>query len=608
MISHYPCSMSLLTTQRDYIFNTFGQYIIGASWILQDIDFLMNSGWHDYMTSLRDLDIFPSDYSKRLLVKDGKMFVRLVDDEGALSTTFKSRFFDLPGFVPLEMMNSITGNGGYDYLWPVEIAIEPNGWNDDIKPTDEEVVDLVELTRYGVLINPVELVNLDGKAKLAAFPIFSYASITNNIDFILEKIYGDDLNARYRVLQKIDNKYGPAGERLYPYIKLPQYDLPDAPEEEILIAMEIMAKLQSLTMRTASGITTPDVDLETAPGEILMALASKRLLTKMKSEGREDFLNYYAENIWEMSDTQSSVAGRGVGYMRYPHNIISLNEDSKVNWYSYQSLYSYTDKEESDTLNPSALEHPHSLSGMWVLKQEYRDKYEIKLPASGVYPRLVDLYTNRLIRVLSNVIASDVRTAEFEPGIPIRGSPRIKFESRGVVHNMPVDEYPEVYAIWKITKEVEGQYQAPRTEEFVQIQLPNTTSPYLSIHGITFRTQDLALTFFSTPVAGVIELGVDEYDPPWLSYKDVMLIKDWLSGMIMTAYYADNLSNQAFSALSESGSFLHLYYSIQGAGSAMIDEAFVLGMPFASQMYHLRLGGMDSPRTKGKLASLLSLF
>lgn len=100
----------------------------------------------------------------------------------------------------------------------------------------------------------------------------------------------------------------------------------------------------------------------------------------------------------------------------------------------------------------------------------------------------------------------------------------------------------------------------------------------IMIHGMEMDAAAVARIFYNTPLALAVEFGTKEYDPPWLSTADVMVIQDFLEGRIMPFILYTQLSPRAFAALSPGGSFLDLYEYMPAR--ALIDMNFILGQDY----------------------------
>lgn len=119
-------------------------------------------------------------------------------------------------------------------------------------------------------------------------------------------------------------------------------------------------------------------------------------------------------------------------------------------------------------------------------------------------------------------------------------------------------------------------------EEEMPLELPVSRVSSISIHGVELDAVALARIFYNTPLATAVEFGSTEYDPPYLSAEDVLLIADLLEGRIMPWTLYNGLSEKAFDVLLASRSYLDLY-EFPLARQA-INSTFILGVPMPEQL------------------------
>lgn len=141
-------------------------------------------------------------------------------------------------------------------------------------------------------------------------------------------------------------------------------------------------------------------------------------------------------------------------------------------------------------------------------------------------------------------------------------------------------------------------------QEEMPLEEPVVHIDTISLHGVELDAADIAHVFYNTPLATAVEFGTTQYEPPWLLVEDVMLIKDFLEGMIMPFVLYEELSVGAFNALLTSRSFLDIYELPEAR--IRINSRFMLGVPFRQQvksmnMKHWRLGSL------GRLAELVHM-
>lgn len=115
-------------------------------------------------------------------------------------------------------------------------------------------------------------------------------------------------------------------------------------------------------------------------------------------------------------------------------------------------------------------------------------------------------------------------------------------------------------------------------KEFIRLYPVSTDLKYFAIHGITLPAQEVVRIFHNTPLASVLEQGVSEYNPIWLTVNDAILIRDLLAGRLMPHSFYTTISMEAYINLSSKHTFLEMYEMDVVIKKYEIDSHFVLGM------------------------------
>lgn len=184
-----------------------------------------------------------------------------------------------------------------------------------------------------------------------------------------------------------------------------------------------------------------------------------------------------------------------------------------------------------------------------------------------------------------------------------RELPNYPYHLTGDVHGPEYEWRPLVRSLQGLLPG-DPRFKRLWSEERWQTEETAATTPLvtesLSIHGVEF-SGEMARIFYNTPLATAIEYGTKTYNPPWLSAEDTLLIQDLLEGRIMPAIFYRELSTTAFNVLLAPGSFLDVYEYLPFRH--LLDEAFVLGVPFVEQLANLP--AMEMPRVKTFVAQII---
>lgn len=581
--------MSLLSAeQQDAIFYTLEAAKLSGSvsWLPEEFKFIFESGWQDYMSSFNNLDVFPGTYWKTLVVRDGKLYVRFTDLDGPLASTFKARYYiqSSEGMVPIALAPA-RNKLGYDYLLPVDVLLEDafSYFNRTKRlPTTLEAQQMVNLTKYGVYLDLYIVTDLQGNQRLAAFPRSQYGKGERILNAMLTqamrgyyfkgevtpesltKPLGEPQRSKTNQLaHDYAEDYDARWTEPDFYVKPRQYTLPSASVEDLIVAENYF----HLAMQDTRSIRH---DLYT---EIIMALASKGLLSRM--EGRNVY-DYYAEHIQSIG-----------GYMRHP---LALFGDA---WGSspetYQSKYSAADM-VSNYLDPIRLNYSRDT----YLPKPTRIEY---IRPGNIKNRLKKLYLDRAVMLADIIPKSEVDDVTLSG--TLRGRVASFVTKDGYTH-----ELSSIFISSQLISVINSLRALDKDQSPHTLEQATYTNPYITIHGVIFRSEDLVKVLHNTPLTGPISLGIDKYDPMWLSYKDIKLLRDLLNGRIMTYVYVNSLSDQAFLTMSGQDTFIHLYHSRNV--SRWVDRAFSIGAPLVDQLATLK---SSSPQgAPGGLVTLLSLF
>lgn len=565
--------MSLLSdAQRDAIFFTLSDdEHLTVNWNMEDHHFMHMSGWHDYMVSLGNLDIFPANYSKAPFVAGGKLFVRFLDKRGPLESTFRARYAGMQDIVPFALSPSKMDKGGYDYIWSSDMILESAfSWFKKAKrkPTIDEIETMITFTKHGVAMEPAFLTTSEVTTFLP-FPGTQYSHAIDNfrnmvLPILIEyhgkkredtAINETEIHILRYVIPRVRGKF---------YIKARQYHL-NTPDPENLAIAEGLVEGMSLADQYV---------------EIVMALASKGLLARMKSEGLHltysDILRYYAKHITKIGPSEDPASG---GYMRHPIRLIKNDYSFSIEApKEYQNKYTEYDEKNTSLLSIFGSMHEVSYT---------RSMAKDKICPTDFKSRLRDVYISRLVRIINDdggfverhyheghermvttkprYQVSDIKFTESYSGVHTSESLKSGSDPMRFMFDLP----SSASTIRDIIMELDlGEPQ--------QIPvLPTIKNKYISIHGVLFECNRLLGITYNTPLAGAMELSALEYDPVWLSYRDVRLMSDFLNGRLMPLAYMNQLSKDAFLVMSDGNTFIHLYYS-KGMRT-WIDKVFVLG-------------------------------
>lgn len=567
----------LLEFQKWSIFNAFSfSFSSIIWWPKENRDFLEQSGWKDFMLSFGNLDMLSGEVIMFPIVVNGEMFIRFTDTN-PLSSIFKAKYFGQYNVIQVELVDS--KNGGYDYIWPENITMMSIGEYYKTQgrlPSDTELIRITSLPVWGIDIRVVITTDPSGMIKMVAIPSFhsdsrQYLPAASVFGSILHEIasnhfpdvpsavqYGNDIYKGFNDILTANNFH----------IKLPQYLLPEPSQSNLDAAKRIIGR-QGLH---PEGIET----------EIIMALASRGLLEDRPDLSMSRYMKLYVDNIREIG-----------GYLRYPYALIRSIEAPLINLNSYQSEY----KLQSDSVGP--------LSKYALMLQSVNLNLANvgRATLSSFHPsilrRLDATYGHRINQILKGVIPGTQNFVRFDnnfKAIILATGEEGNYRRR----SDPVAKLPhQIAGIRDIFREFEIGIDP------YDIVLPEARKPRLSIHGVTFKTQDLLRILFNTPIVGAIAFGIDEYDPLWLSTRDVRLIQELLSGRLMIRTYITELSNDAFLHLSSRETLIHLY-RVLGKNAVLLDRAFVLGEPLADQFSKLKENVKDD--AVGGLSTLLSVF
>lgn len=549
--------MSFLTEQQklSILYATDAATNIGASthpqWTIEDASFMIDSGWLDYLSSLGEADLFPREFVVVPVVLRGKVYIKF---KRGLPSIYQVRFIEgIPGTVPFLPVISKEGLG-YDYLIPAEISSEyfrtylPEHIElaENMTPQQKQVV--IDSLSYGVEISIHVVVNMkDNSRELRIFPH------PNNLD----------PNGNYRNVKSILNLHE---EFTLPdsMKKLRQYHLPDPEGEDLVIA---------------EGLIVSGCDIISTYGEMVMTLASLKLLAKMYDEGKDDRpVSYFAEHIAETK------------YLRYPLSMITSFCCPRVK--EYQTKYTIED-EKYTSLVP----------GLNGFESDFlNEKKDLKSPERK--DRLGELYEDRAHSIIEREaeISKDeisyvyTYEDEYESGMSFL----IVVLKNGEHIDIPVmeDWSNRVYAI---VNYLGGEYKQGIDKPEI---IPEFTGKkYFRIHGVSFLYQDILRVFHNTPLDGALLSGSPEYDPSWLTIGDIRLMQELLSGRLMIYAFINQLSNEAFEIMSGRGTFIHLYYS---SGVGFFDRSFILGERLVE--YLTRLTKYARETDKAGVYAFMSLF
>jgi len=319
--------------------------------------------------------------------------------------------------------------------------------------------------------------------------------------------------------------------------KLDQYELPEAKGKDLELAVKLRTENQELS--------TNDV-------ELIMALTSQGLLSQMQDKGRTDYLTVFNENLDKFPG----------GYLRYPIDFSAYDfADIKI---------SRTDRYQADYTNPM----PNRImirDGIFPNVNRYSElathyEQEVYVSFKSRVGMLADKAIGKyLSRILGRYILPQSQLHHIDEG---------EWELEDGSHIILTKEQSDVY------ESIESEYDNASSTDYPEVKEIKSLTPVhkkIVIHGIEFYSLDIAHIFHSTPLGSAVEFNIKQYDPSWLNFNDVKLIKSLLNGRLMPHTFYQGLSDSAFDNLSSKDGLLHMY-NYRYARSEL-DHAFGLGVP-----------------------------
>lgn len=560
----------------------------GELWHRDNLNALTDSGWLDYLRSYNNLDSFPTDLFLRLVVINRVVYVKIW--VGFISV-YNIKFFQVPKTAPFLFAKS---DLGYDYLLPVDITAEfistamHRRWGHLIEGLDPEAFNWPRevrnsyFARHGVMkmkndpvikqisdmLNSRSLLNYGIRTR---FYVFTYPNLTESVSALPGEYHNTGIKVVRDALDDVFAKLEPYRDLLKDpifsvipdsYLDTPsavnQYTLPEASRDNVAIAHLII---------NSGEINPHKYHMGDYYSEAVMALASRDLVNNKLRATRDDFMNVFVDNL---SPTMP--------YLRYPIMFFGADWRSVEDEEKGPGLYGYQQQYESKSRSPPyrpAYVNSFDLTDGDVEKQLAEKPVERQ-------DRANELFESRILPILSKFWNKKMRSAHYY------GGDEMYYDAVGGVgaysssKEQTEKKFPELAGI-RIAYEASKQH----------LTEPEYLSPpiipsfrYISIHGISFRTDDLVRIFNLTPLAGAVSLGSSEYNPEWLSYKDVRLVADLLTGRVMPYTFYTHLSQQAYIVMS--GEFTFLYFYQNGSISKYVDKAFVLGTPMIQYLQEFK--------------------
>lgn len=576
-------------------------------WSKENAEILQGSGLQDYLMWYKDINPSPNDFIAHLVVIDGKMYSVV---RGDLISLYTIKFYKIPGTIPFVF--SKTGIG-YDLMLPITTTVEKlssviwERWSDLFDRTDfsklmgprptveayikksgldeyikdplvQQAVGLLhqDIQEYEVMMELYVITDhISGIQTVAMFPMNIYGRAGDAFSHIARQILpkrnsnnpNEDISELVIILF---NMYEGDPEETQKRVK--QYEMPEVQPGEGKVVFEIS---EHLGLSLQSDVSRTDYF------DFLACLSSRGLLSSLIESGRKDYLKFFAEHV-----------DPSMPYVRYALQCFDSDGEANLDLDRYQRDYNYA----AEIHNENSKNQPH-----FQLAEE-DDKYQLTLP----------LYEERAANIIKKRILDAVSQfwnmsppLDIEIDLYYRG---IRSTIPGIneeVGLVPLDQYDRGFidrGLPSPKRMLDYLNKLVKDYEEVEIIRPvEPASQYITIHGVTFRSYEIVRLFHGTPIASAAALG-SEYDPNFMTHNDVRITADLLNGRIMLYTFYLELSDKAYIALSDEGSFLYLY-----SYGCELDDGFVLGERFINYVTRFK-------REKGntvylnKAKTLLELF
>lgn len=546
-------------------------------WSRDYLDMLMDSGFYDYLQFYHDIDPFSEHYSTSVIMIGGKMYYIIND---GITGTYNVKFFKIPGTIPFLFRCT---EDGYCYLLPVtttaEVLIKFIGakYKSILEPAD-----IGELRNMGPARRD-EYVKRTGLDKVVEDPFVKQAlrlfdqdvdtygvmlefyivtdTLTGHQQVFTLPIPEEDGNVAYSMAEQILPNIIGQGSLAYDILRLLTSELRDLVE---MPGFNIVEQYSLPEIRYGDGPIVWNMagrgeESRAEYADMLMCLSSKGLLDKLRASGRKDYLKFFTEHL-----------DPSMPYARYGITSLGIDDeyvDTIMEGNNYQGEY------DRASLNAAQDEFNNNLR---ITLNVADSKYEFR-SASREF-REHAILNNRIaatVRALifprdSSLVTGDRRYFLLDDVIWIHtGNEGVSSTHYNIKDLDPIlvsQYYPTLKGMFKYRDRLNDAHRI--LEDLTPLKPSNT---HMTIHGVTFKSEEIVCLFYNTPIASAAAIA-EEYDPEFMTYKDVKLTADLLNGLIMPYTYYKDLSNTAFEVLSDENTFLYLY-----SPSYEIDSGFVLG-------------------------------
>ena len=574
---------------------------------------LYDTGWFDYLQTYQNLDMFSDGFAGSMpVVIDGVIYSCISND---MYSFYNVKFFKMYGTIPY--LFRFTPRG-YDYLLLFEKSFETLDVVMDrrygnmlkaIKVTEDGKslkisIDRKEITQNPLILNAVSLFrdrmheyealmelavltdNMTGRESVVAIPTTAYEDVrivANSMSRQILPIPDDNGDMNYELLSTLfkDLPGTVTGSFFFPQRRVAQYSLPEIQSEDVHLILHYFH--------------------EKFPGgwdmylDIYACLSSRRLLRTLYESKRKDHLTFFVENM------DSSTP-----YVRYSSSQLKSNDGILHNLEHYQSVYNGL---SSPAINSVA---GKGEPGIYLSSADTNKEAATRPQRIRRVDRELDIITRRIGMLVANSMSRQI--LPISEGYESIGHLWYRVKKDALRYGIHRDDMTDINLLisfeeWltknnlpnlgKMVENIDDIYEDYKEVEYLRpVEHANM---YISIHGVSFKSEEIVRLFYNTPIAGAVQSGSLEYDPSWLSYKDVRLVADFLSGRVMPYTYYIEMSDEAHIHLSDRDTFFYLSYNNE------LDSGFVLGERLVDY-----LGGLKQSDTYQKLSNktkiLLSLF
>lgn len=566
---------------------------IGDSSIMvpEQFQFMNDSGLLDYISTYQDLSFNEGqEFTYSVIVINGQVYYVLRKGVESMITV---KFFKIPGTMPFVFRWTPEG---YDFLLPANYSAEllsdvmRNKYEHVFSKVDSKMVyksgdaksyvksigldEVINdplakmaaelynsgIASYEIIMNLYVVTDtVTGHQRVFALPKNEYGSINDTIYELcnqilpIESLQGDDSLAFYImkfVAGVLDIKRGD-GELINSQRRVTQYSMPEVKAGEGRIAWDIMDS------ETEDGRNYTYLDM-------LMCLSSKGILSNLVNSGRKDYLKFFTENL----DASMPYARYGfdafVPYYADPEVMLSGMDDYQEHYNMAVEAHTRVDEKHGvgtfiEPVDATYVpRNPERRDRLWEIVNKRIEavfrEMGVDLSSNPVWV-IEDFLAGKRILVGSDRSFSNVLPEETVRYIPV------------------LERLIEYKKSIRVVGEGDPDILVP----------VEPISTHFTIHGVMFKSDEVVRLFHNTPIASAAAF-TNEYDPPFMSHKDVRLAADLLSGRIMVYTYLLELSNEAFTALSDKDTFIFL----SQFSTHYLDQVFVLGDRMVNNLPRVR--------------------